>query len=290
MTNIQSTLAQKMFTHVIRFLLTAMVMLSASRLAAGDEKTDSSESLQRMKAQIDTIEVAEITPDGPVPAKLRIDPVLRYADPVREFPDAAVWIWQVDERPVAICKIERIGVTGTADAGWQYCLASLSERLVTATWSDRFEWHAQSPGIQWKIIPDGPKPKETAAARLTQMRQTARSFSGVISNLPSMQTQEMRLLPTPLLRYTREKDRPIEGSLFALTSNGTNPDAVVLLEIAKTATGGDEWLFAAHGLTGDKVEVKLKEDTVLTFPYTGKPGNHGTWMWIVFFDDGGILP
>ena len=133
MTDIQSTLVQKLLILVIRFLMTAIVLLSGSRFATGDEKTESSESLQRMKAQIDTIEVAEITPDGPVPATLRIDPVLRYADPVREFPDAAVWVWHIDDRPVAICKIERIGVTGTEDAGWQYCLASLSERLITAT-------------------------------------------------------------------------------------------------------------------------------------------------------------
>ena len=259
-------------------------------LALGDEKSVSAESLKRMKAQIETVEVSEIKPEGSVAAKLRIDPVLRYVDPVREFPDASVWVWHIDERPVVICKLERIGVSGQEDAGWQYCLASLSEGLVTATWSDRFEWHSQAPGIQWKIIPDGPKPRETYSARLTQMRQTAKSFSGVISNLPSMQKQEMRLLPTPLLRYTLEKPRPHEGSLFGLTSNGTNPDTVVLLEFRKTATGADEWRFAAQGLTGDQVELKHKENTVQTFPYTGKPGNHGTWMWIVFFDDGGILP
>ena len=65
---------------------------------------------------------------------------------------------------------------------------------------------------------------------------------------------------------------------------------MVLLEFRETATGADEWRFAAQGLTGDQVEQKHKENTVQTFPYTGKPGNHGTWMWIVFFDDGGILP
>ena len=72
----------------------------------------SAESLLRTKTRIDAFEESKIAPEGAVSAKRQIDPVLRYGDPVREFADTAVWVRHIDQRPVVICKMERIGVSG----------------------------------------------------------------------------------------------------------------------------------------------------------------------------------
>jgi hypothetical protein len=258
----------------------------SGRPAMGEEPDSASHPLATMKAQIETVHVAVEAKPAAVAARLREEPVFRYSDPVRQFPDATVWVWEVERLPVAICKLERVGVPS---AGWQYCFVSLSDQIVSATWSDRFTWRAREPGIQWRAVPDA-SPKETDAARQTQLRQLARSFTGVIRNPQVSRQETMRLLPTPLLRYGDANGAVGRGALFGLTSNGTNPDALLLLQLAKSAAGQDEWRYGMHGLTGDEVEVRLRESVVHAQPYTGVPGNHGTWMWIVFFDDGGVAP
>lgn len=261
-------------------------LVLAPELAAAAEEPAETAVLNGMKAQIKTVKVAVESKPTAKPATLRPEPVFRYSDAVRDFPDATIWVWEVDHQPVAICKLERVGTPGL---GWQFCFASISDQIVTANWSDRFEWRAREAGVRWKSVSDAPAPRETEASRLIQMRQLARPFSGVIRN-PKTQGQEMRLLPTPILRYGEAKSDVHDGAVFGLTSNGTNPDMLLLLQTTKSAAGKDEWQYGLHGMTGDEVEIQLQDKVVHKQPYTGRPGNHGTWMWIVFYDDGGVAP
>ena len=107
-------------------------------------------------------------------AELRSEPVFRYSDNVRRFPDASAWLWHISGRPVAVCKLERL--VGADVGGWQYCFVSLSDQLTTAKWGSRFEWRARKPGLTWSAVPQARQPQATATGRLLQMREIARRF------------------------------------------------------------------------------------------------------------------
>jgi hypothetical protein len=186
-----------------------------------------------MRAQVTALHVTVEAKPAPVAAELRSTPIFRYNDPVRRFPDATVWVWEVEQLPVAVCKLERISIPG---AGWQYCFASLSDEIVAATWGDRFEWRAREPGVRWRTLSQM-TPRDSDSARLTQLRQLARPFAGVIRNPHSEQQEEMRLLPTPLLRCGDPAGPVRDGALFGLTSKGVNPDSLLLLRLTKNAAG-----------------------------------------------------
>ena len=47
---------------------------------------------------------------------------------------------------------------------------------------------------------------------------------------------ELRLMPTPLLRYSSATNKIIDGALFAF-AQGTNPEALVLVEAVETVNG-----------------------------------------------------
>jgi hypothetical protein len=58
------------------------------------------------------------------------------------------------------------------------------------------------PRSLWQTLADAPAPAKTARARLTQMREIARSFSADMVTVIEPKTKHhLRLLPQPLLQY-----------------------------------------------------------------------------------------
>jgi hypothetical protein len=257
-------------------------------MAQEDQDTEDSlaeERLAAMRDQIQSIDVLDRDGDQAPKFELRPEPVFRYSDNVRQFPDASAWLWHASGRPVAFCKLERI--LGTAGDRCQYCFVSLSDRLMTAQWSDRFEWEARKPGLAWSPVPQARPARANESGRLSQMREMARRFEATIANPTTERSEEMRLLSTPLARYAAEDHGVTDGALFGLASQGTNPDALLLIELVQR-DGNDQWRYALVGATGDAVEVRLGGDLVRSHPYTGVPGDYENWMWIAFWDNGSV--
>jgi hypothetical protein len=275
----------------MRGLVVVGCVAAGSRLVAqddpGTEESLAAERLEAMRAQIQSIAVFERDGDDAIQAELRPEPVFRYSDNVRQFADASAWLWRVAGRPVAFCKLERI--VGAEVEGWQYCFVSLSDRLTTAHWSDRFEWRARKPGLTWSPVPQARPARASESGRLSQMRQMARRFEATILNPAMERSEKMRLLSTPLARYAAEAQGVTDGALFGLASQGTNPDALLLIELVQR-DGGDQWRYALAGATGDAVEVRLGGTLVWSHPYTGVPGDYENWMWIAFWDNGSVSP
>jgi hypothetical protein len=69
--------------------------------------------------------------------------------------------------------------------------------------------------------------------------------------------------------------------VFGLTSNGTNPDVLLVVEALGKPESNARWRYGVVAMTGDAVEVVLKDKTVWTKPYTDGPGDHRSWMWYV---------
>lgn len=120
----------------------------AARQPASTED-DSDARDERMRELVAAITVRDV-PTGstkPRTAGLMPQPLVRYSDQQRRFPDATLWGWQLDGRPLAISKLERV-VTGADDhPGWQYCLVSLSEGLIDVLWQAGDTWRASERGL-----------------------------------------------------------------------------------------------------------------------------------------------
>ena len=77
---------------------------------------------------------------------------------------------------------------------------------------------------------------------------------------------ELRLLPQPLYRYESTDPEVLDGAVFAfVTSAGTDPEVILVLEARKPAGGGEPaWQYAAARFTDLDLWVSHKEKVVFT--------------------------
>ncbi len=97
------------------------------------------------------------------------------------------------------------------------------------------------------------------------MRALARDFSAETQD-DKEQHWELRLLPQPLYRYESTDPDVLDGAVFAfVTSAGTDPEAILVLETRKPAGGGDPvWHYAVARFTDLNLWVRHKGTVVFT--------------------------
>ena len=122
--------------------------------------------------------VVETKPGDPEEqaAKLVANPIFRYSDEERFIPDATLWIWTRDARPVAFQKVE--GNNHGGGQAWTICFASLSENLIKAEWREGKRYAARTPGVKFRSIPNAEPPAEKARARSVQLNGLKDRFTG----------------------------------------------------------------------------------------------------------------
>ena len=214
------------------------------------------------------------TPAG----KLVPAPLFHYTDELRRIVDATLWSWTIDGRLVGICKIEKYE-QGAKPGAWLYCFASLSPQLVEAEWADGHRFSARKPGIARRQIKGAPPPSDNKAVRLRQMKELASRFSSTLVDVNSDDRQEMRLLSRPLYRYEAPVDNLMDGAVFGLTANGTNPDAILVIELQQPAEGKPEYVFAMVGMTQQGLIVKFDDKQVWSKPHVPAAGDYDTWTY-----------
>jgi hypothetical protein len=103
----------------------------------------------------------------------------------------------------------------------------------------------------------------------------------------------MRLLPTPLYRYTDAQAGVQDGALFAWVATGTLPGMVLTLELSQPTDAADgnaadadaEWHYSVRRMGSADVAAKLDGRTVYETAHLGhNPVQEPTWMW--FFEKG----
>jgi hypothetical protein len=255
---------------------------SQAQEASPADKADSAkdESLKLMREQASRIIVKIPSGTETHRAELAEAPLIHYADQVRRLTESTLWVWQQEGLPVLFCKIERL-TARTGKPSWQYCCVPATAEKADVEWTRQFRWRARDTSFKRVLLAEAPEPRDQAAARLSQMKAIARGFGGETEQTPVKSRQKMRLLASPLHRYAAPKENVLDGAVFGLTSNGTNPDALLLLEALRDAESNARWRYAVVGMTGDAVEVVHKEKTVWTKPFTDGPGDHRSWMWYV---------
>lgn len=235
--------------------------------------------LKQMRERVQNMEVR--FPDGKdgTLAELRTTPLIHYSDQIRNLPESTLWVWHIDQVPVLFCKVERMENKQTGAVTWQYCCVPTSLDKADVTWKRDYRWRAKDPGFKWIAVADMPAPHRQEGLRLTQLRDIARNFVGEVTGGPGAGSQQSTLLPRPLHRFASPETKVLDGAVFGLTSNGTNPDVLLIVEALKEPMEGSPWRFAVVGMTGDEVSVKFKNKSVWSKPYTKSPGDHKTWLW-----------
>ena len=173
------------------------------------------------------------------PSQFAANPIFKYSDPARGYVAAAVWKLGGEGRPRRLAtELDR------RDHGAP-CI-SYEHLSLTATpfslRSDDMDWSPAGTLFEFKPIPKAPTPAKTPQLRLRQLRETARRFASheEVKN----EKCELRLLPTPVDRYSPSNADQADGAIFFFTF-GTNPEVVLLIE-----SDGKTWSYAAGRLTG----------------------------------------
>jgi len=134
-------------------------------------------------------------------------------------------------------------------------------------------WEPKAPGIALTPIEGAPAPAATAAQRLGQMRSLAREFTARTHDAKNNRW-ELRLLSQPLYRYESTDPDVPDGALFAfVTSAGTDPEAILVIEERQPRGGGAPvWHRAVARFTDMHLSVRHKGEEVFSAPIIrGKP-------------------
>ena len=272
-------------TNLFHLLILGIVMAMMARdpaLIAAEETTESVKATAAVRLMHDEVARLMVTVERkpkPLAADLKAEPILRYTDPQREFPDATLWVWTVDGRPAAFSKLERIGKAESPH--WQYCLATVNDERIDVKWPDGIVWKSRRAGLEFHKLDEKSPPQKTAPLRLAQLRTLARTFRATTTERDD-KPEEMRLLTQPIMRYSNPDQKLTDGAVFVLASNGTNPDALLLIQVRQPVNETNPvWEYGCLGLTGDAVNVELEGQAVFKHLGARGPGDHGHWLWVV---------
>lgn len=261
----------------IPILITMFCLGQSPADAPKADSTAREASLVAMRQRVEPTRITLLGTDGVKSAgadvRLVEAPIFRYSDELREIEDAGMWLWTDHGRPVAVMKAERYK-TSRFPTQWLYCFVSLSPELVRAEWADSRPFQAKRPGVKWQDLND--KPASTRAARLAQLREMARRFSGeIVVDKQEKNRLQMRLLSRPLYRFDESRD-VLDGAVFGFTGAGTNPDVLLLFDLAPN--GG--WQFSVAGITADGLRVKLDDRVIHEHPnVAGQQHVFDTWCY-----------
>lgn len=235
---------------------------------------------QGMRARAEQTSVVVVSDEQQLAAKLVPAPLFRYSDQPRDIIDASFWAWQRRGRPVAFQKIEVYRRQGRLH--WFYCLSSSSESRIAVEWEVGEKWSAKKPGIAFRSFPEGPAAARTKAGRLRQMRAMARRLTVTLRDEIADTQEDLRLLTQPIQRYGDPSDESFGGAVFGYASNGTNPDALALIQ-TRQAPSGPAWEYAWIQMTAGHLTGRLDGQTVWTAPYrvpnAAVPSKFDTWMF-----------
>ena len=249
-----------------------LIAVLVSDWGNGDDETDRKQRLQMMERVIADFDIESNQITSPA-LTFSPKPLLRYSDPTRGLGtteanillDASVWRLGATGRPTALVTLE-IYRSGTDRGVLSYEFLSLIEptfHLRRKTVED-VVWDATGSALKMREVPDAPQSADTAAARLTQMRQLARRFS--VREILEGQPIPCRLLSQPIDRYQSTDKNILDGAIFAF-ANGTNPETGLILECDQ-----NHWNYGIVRLSAAETHIELDGREVDSYPFFGEYG------------------
>jgi hypothetical protein len=234
--------------------LTLVVTGTMACIASADEKNQDGKSrdealaMRRFELMQKRVAAGKVESGEPgFPHAFAPEPIFRYSDPTRGFVAGAVWKLGDEGRPKALLATElRRKIQGKGNPNISYEFSSLTTTPFSLR-SDDMDWSPTGTRFEFKPIPKAQAPEATPQGRLRQLREMSRRFAS--NEEVNKEKFELRLLPTPVDRYTPSSAERADGAIFFFTL-GTNPEVVLLIE-----SDGKEWSYAAGRMTGAQVVV-----------------------------------
>jgi hypothetical protein len=205
--------------------------------------------------------------------ELQREPVYVWTNPVRTGgQDGVVYVWTCQGRAEVLGCFFSYPATGRRTLSHEFHSLALSVLEVDRAGTHPNRWTPRAPGIELVPIPAAPAPGRTAPQRLSQMRMLAHDFSASTKDQKE-QRWELRLLPQPLFRYASTDPHVFDGALFAfVTSAGTDPEALLVIEVRKPA-GADHpaWHYAVARFTDLELRMRHQGSEIFSAPlYTSQ--------------------
>jgi hypothetical protein len=231
-----------------------------------------------MKEYAEKTEVlTPVAADGSQPKATPVpQPIFRYSDEEHRIPDATLWCWTHNNRPVAFQKVEGNNFGGGRQ--WTVCFASLSEGLITVHWPEGRKHAMTKPGLVFRPIPEAEAPSPNPRLRSVQIRAMKDRFSSRMGNSDGSSNSESRTIPKPLFEYADPDTKLPIGAAFGMTSTGTNPNVILVIEARTTATGETRWEYAHARMTGSSVQFRYDDQILWTEKGTSS-GDKGNWIY-----------
>jgi hypothetical protein len=242
-------------------ILAGTPALRAEQPEDTEEKRDVAR--ERLKVMTDRMESFVISSsEAAFPKAMQPTPLFRYDDETRGYVDGTVWRLGEKGRPLAIITAELHPNYLNTGRKVVYDFLSLTERRFTARSADIHGWMPRGSAVTFEALPDAPIPANSAAKRLTQLKEQARRFSGTqdVEEIDRSFVQ-LRLLPREIDRYSPTSDEHSDGAMF-IFANGRNPAVLLLIE-----TDGKDWQYGIGRLSApSRLEMKLDNRSVWRQP------------------------
>ncbi len=234
-----------------------LLLLAASQCPADEpaSRTPAEIRLEYMKSSSNDYDF-RLSPDFKAKLTALPDPLLRFTNPVSGLQDGGFFVWtSEDGRPMVGAQIFL-----TSDDLWIHEFQSLSPVPFRATRDGEAVWEPNRAGVEVKPVPDAPEPAETPVRRLVQMRQIAARFSASDNFEGRENSDELRLMAKPLLRFGKEDSNTLDGALF-VHAHGTDPELMIVVE-ALTSAEGHRWHYSLAPMTGYALKASLDDKPV----------------------------
>ncbi len=240
-----------------------MSILSLLLVLAGADPDDSL-SKKMLPIYVKEVETYSLAVESAPKQRLELkkEPVFEWLNPARSDTQGAIFVWLRDGRPAALGNIFSHPHAQLPGRQIRHELHALDPEKLLVKRNEHNQWQPQA-GLARAELPDAGAPAATAGARLVQMRRLAQEFGGHEVDRDGKRW-ELRLLPTPLLRYPSAKTGVLDGALFALMSSaGTDPEVLLLIE-AKEIHGKVGWEYASGRFSDWELHVQRKDKEVFS--------------------------
>ncbi len=259
-------------------LLLSIVSTVAAQPASTSVKADKAgekELMKRLYAESQSIvEAARFykMEDGQrVNVPLRKEPVFRHVDATRNEQGGGIWMVGEKGRPLAMTVL----YTFPGASHWVQSIRSLStSKNVGAVVKDRGTWTPRAAGLEFKPIPDAPKPPTSKTLRFSQMKQQARRFNG--HEFWRNGRHELRLISRELHRYEDATNGIVGGAVFSIAHN-TNTEVYLLIEVQEH-DGRQDWYYALARFGFAELHINIDENEVWLQPLISGAGSNDPYF------------
>ena len=252
MTHIKNTVVANRTGKLLAGFFFAMTAVLQVAIAQDESPTDSQQVFvnEMLKFKFEQQQPATVL-------TLEQQPLLKWSNPARNGEQGAVFLWTAAGQPAVF------GTTFTYTYGGEVprknAFHVLTNAAISGTHNARPMWNPRKDSFAKKVFPGAPVPGTNATQRTTQLRLLARKFEVTLTTKDERQ-ELCRLVPQPLKRFETNGGE-YSGAIFSFAV-GTDPEALLILDIQKDDNGAVVWHYAFARFTFYPLSAQLNGDTV----------------------------